>query len=58
MTSFYNAEGRLINWHTGVAGHPFTGELLERYAQQEPMQAAGAALLRLARAHRSVLLDA
>jgi hypothetical protein len=35
---------------------PFTAETVERYASNEPTQAAGAGLLRLAWQHRSVLL--
>jgi hypothetical protein len=35
---------------------PFTAETIERYASTEPMQAAGAGLLRLAWRHRSILL--
>lgn len=35
---------------------PFTAETVERYASDEPTQAAGAGLLRLAWRHRSVLL--
>jgi hypothetical protein len=46
-----NAEGSII------PAVPFTTETVERYASTEPTQAAGAALLRLAWRHRSVLLD-
>jgi hypothetical protein len=35
---------------------PFTAQTVERYASSEPMQAAGAGLLRLAWRHRSILL--
>jgi hypothetical protein len=35
---------------------PFTTQTIERYASTEPMQAAGAGLLRLAWRHRSILL--
>ncbi len=35
----------------------FTAETVERYASNEPTQAAGAGLLRLAWRHRSILLD-
>jgi hypothetical protein len=35
---------------------PFSTETVERYASTEPMQAAGAGLLRLAWRHRSTLL--
>jgi len=52
----HNSEGQLVNWRPGLVGHPFTGELIERYARHEPIQAAGAALLRIAQDSRSVLL--
>jgi hypothetical protein len=45
-----NAEGSII------PAAPFTAETVQRYASTEPTQAAGAALLRLAWRHRSVLL--
>jgi hypothetical protein len=45
-----NDEGRVL------AGVPFTAEAVSRLAGREPMQAAGAALLRLAWRHRRVLL--
>jgi hypothetical protein len=45
-----NAEG------TVLAAVPFTAATVERYAQREPTQAAGAALLTLAWRHRSDLL--
>ncbi len=45
-----NDEGRVL------AGVPFTAEAVRRLAGREPMQAAGAALLRLAWRHRRVLL--
>jgi hypothetical protein len=35
---------------------PFTEQTVQRYASAEPMQAAGAGLLRLAWRHRSILL--
>jgi hypothetical protein len=35
---------------------PFTAQTVQRYASAEPMQAAGAGLLRLAWRHRSILL--
>lgn len=44
-----NAEGSII------PAVPFTAETVERYARYEPTQAAGAALLRLAWRHRSVV---
>ncbi|MGH3864550.1 MAG: hypothetical protein ACRDQ4_00155 [Pseudonocardiaceae bacterium] len=45
-----NAEGSII------PAVPFTTETVRRYARHEPTQAAGAALLKLAWRHRSVLL--
>jgi hypothetical protein len=45
-----NAEGRIR------PGLPFTAETISRLTTREPMQAAGAALLRLAWRHRAVLL--
>ncbi len=45
-----NAEGRVL------PGQPFTAELIDRLTTREPVQAAGAALLRLAWRHRDVLL--
>lgn len=45
-----NAEGSII------PAVPFTAETVRRYARHEPTQAAGAALLKLAWRHRSVLL--
>lgn len=44
-----NAEGSII------PAVPFTAETVERYSRHEPTQAAGAALLRLALRHRSVV---
>ena len=45
-----NAEGKIL------PGQPFTAELIDRLTTREPVQAAGAALLRLAWRHRDVLL--
>lgn len=45
-----NAEGSIL------PAVPFTAETVERYASNEPTQAAGAGLLRLAWRHRSILL--
>lgn len=45
-----NAEGRVL------AARPFTAEVVERLTGQEPMQPAGAALLRLAWSHREAIL--
>ncbi|MGH3921914.1 MAG: helix-turn-helix domain-containing protein, partial [Pseudonocardiaceae bacterium] len=45
-----NAEGSI------TSAVPFTEETVERYASNEPTQAAGAGLLRLAWQHRSILL--
>jgi hypothetical protein len=54
-----NAEGHLIGAGSGHGdaprGIPFTVETVERYAGAEPMQPAGAALLRLAWRHRDAL---
>ena len=54
-----NDEGRLVTG-PGVAGPavgvPFRERSIERFAGDEPMQPAGAALLRLAWTHRAVLL--
>jgi hypothetical protein len=54
-----NDEGRLVTG-PGVAGPavgvPFREKSIERFAGDEPMQPAGAALLRLAWAHRDTLL--
>jgi len=54
-----NAEGRVIA-SQGAAGAPgvlFTSEVVDRFASgAEPMQAAGAAILRLAWRHRASLL--
>jgi hypothetical protein len=38
-------------------GVPLTQQTVERFATHEPMQPAGAALLRLAWRYRDVLLD-
>jgi hypothetical protein len=46
-----NAEGAVL------PAIPFTAATVERYCTREPMQAAGAALLRLAHRHRAALLD-
>ena len=45
-----NAEGRVL------PGQPFTAEFIDRLTTREPVQPAGAALLRLAWQHRDVLL--
>lgn len=52
-----NAEGQLVASQTGqaVAGIPFTSDATRRLTTDEPMQAAGAALLDLAWLHRSQL---
>lgn len=50
-----NAEGRLVHHATGV-GIPFTATSVRRFTSTEPMQAAGAALLRLAWQHADELL--
>ncbi len=46
-----NAEGSIL------PAVVFTAETIERYVNNEPTQAAGAGLLRLAWGHRSILLD-
>ncbi|HLJ98431.1 MAG TPA: hypothetical protein VKU39_00835, partial [Streptosporangiaceae bacterium] len=46
-----NAEGRVL------PALAFDEETVERFAGREPVQPAGAALLRLAWAHRDVLLS-
>ncbi len=46
-----NSEGSI------VPAVPFAAESVERYARNEPTQAAGAGLLRLAWRHRSILLS-
>lgn len=45
-----NAEGRVL------ASYTFDAETIAHFARKEPMQAAGAALLELAQAHRAQLL--
>ncbi len=51
-----NAEGRLVTEH-GSAGIPFRAEVIDRLTGgSEPVQPAGAALLRLAWRHRHALL--
>ncbi|MQA26378.1 MAG: transcriptional regulator [Micromonosporaceae bacterium] len=50
-----NEEGRLVSEGDGV-GVAFTEENVRRYAGDEPMQPAGAALLELAWRHRAALL--
>lgn len=54
-----NDEGHLVRLHdeTGATtGVPFTKQTVERFTTNEPMQPAGAALLRLAWRHRDALL--
>ena len=54
-----NAEGRIVTGEdaTGTTiGIPFRAATVERFTTAEPMQAAGAALLRLAWRHRDALL--
>jgi hypothetical protein len=56
-----NAEGHLVRLHdeTGATtGVPFTAPTVERFTTGEPMQPAGAALLRVAWRHRDTLLGA
>ncbi len=54
-----NPEGRIVTGHDGAratGGVAFNPVNIERYADGEPMQPAGAALLRLAWQHRDTLL--
>jgi len=54
-----NDEGHLVTGlraATGAVGVAFCEEDIERFAVEEPMQAAGAALLRTAWTHRAMLL--
>lgn len=54
-----NAEGNVllsVDDGAGVAGIPFTEANINRFAHDEPIQAAGAALLLLAWSHRATLL--
>jgi hypothetical protein len=56
-----NAEGHLVRLHDGpgaTTGVPFTAPTIERFTTAEPIQPAGAALLRLAWHHRDTLLGA
>jgi hypothetical protein len=56
-----NEEGRVLSsideHRTSAYGIPFTADMLSRLVDDEPMQAAGAAVLWLAWEHRAVLLD-
>jgi hypothetical protein len=54
-----NAEGHIVGGDApdGAAGVPFSEPGVRRFAAEEPMQAAGAALLRTAWAHRETLLS-
>ena len=54
-----NAEGHRVEFEDGTgraAGLPLRADQVDRLARHEPMQVAGAALLRLAWAHREMLL--
>lgn len=54
-----NAEGSVLSsipGATGAVGIPFTETNIDRFARDEPIQAAGAALLRLTWRHRAALL--
>jgi hypothetical protein len=51
-----NAEGRLVRHAAGGGDVPFDATSVRRFTSTEPMQAAGAALLRLAWRHASELL--
>ena len=50
-----NSEGRIIN-DTATTGFAFTESSVHRFSTREPMQAAGAAALRLAWKHQRSLL--
>jgi hypothetical protein len=52
-----NSEGHRVGGQDGAAGLPLDAAQVERLTSREPMQAPGAALLRLAWAHRATLLD-
>lgn len=55
-----NSEGQLLgptDDPASAGGIAFNGAEIERFTQREPMQAAGAALLKLAWQHRPVLLS-
>jgi hypothetical protein len=55
-----NAEGRLVTGHgtpTTSEGIPFVQDTIDHFAGTQPMQPAGAALLRLAWQHRTMLLS-
>ncbi len=54
-----NAEGHIVtqDMPDGAVGVPFSETNVERFAGEEPMQPAGAALLRIAWAHRETLLS-
>jgi hypothetical protein len=55
-----NEEGQVVKAVEGVtpsAGIPFSAAYVKRFIEGEPMQAAGAALLRLAWEHRNSLLS-
>jgi hypothetical protein len=58
-----NAEGRIVASDASsgsgpgqAPGIPFTAASVDRYSLREPMQPAGAALLRTAWQHRALLL--
>lgn len=52
-----NAEGVLAGSDDGRSGVPFVADEVERLTAHEPMQAAGAAVLAAAWAHRAILLE-
>lgn len=52
-----NAEGELVGAKDGRPGLPFVAAEVERLTMHEPMQAAGAAVLTSAWAHRATLLS-
>jgi hypothetical protein len=54
-----NEEGRVVKSEDGASpsvGIPFNAESVRRFVEDEPMQAAGSALLQLAWGHRTTLL--
>ncbi len=52
-----NDEGVLAGSDDGRSGVPFVADEIERLKAHKPMQAAGAAVLAAAWAHRAILLD-
>jgi hypothetical protein len=50
-----NAGGEIVS-NGDTAGFAFTSAIVDRFSSGEPMQAAGAAVLKLARQHRRLLI--